>query len=96
MAGETDIVPRAELARILASDGALLAELHRWEMRHTRDPDDADDLLQDTLTKSLDPDYAPWDRNEYATAGAYLGSVMNGRARNRVRSSYMALRENLD
>jgi hypothetical protein len=65
-------------------------------MVHTHHPQDADDLFGDTLATALDPKYAGWDRAQYATAAAFLGSVMNGLARNRVRSSYMARRAELD
>jgi DNA-directed RNA polymerase specialized sigma24 family protein len=91
-----DTVPPAELAKIVARDAALREALLGWAMRHTRHPQNAEDLVSDTLTTALDPQYAGWDRARYATAGAFLGSVMNGLARNRVRSSYLARRADLD
>jgi hypothetical protein len=80
-----DIVPRSELAQLIARDAALRESLLSWAMSHTRHPQNAEDLFSDTL-----------DRAHYATAGAFLGSVMNGLARNRLRSSYMARRADLD
>jgi DNA-directed RNA polymerase specialized sigma24 family protein len=91
-----DIVPRSELAQLIARDAALRESLLSWAMSHTRHPQNAEDLFSDTLTRALDPAFAGWDRAHYATAGAFLGSVMNGLARNRLRSSYMARRADLD
>jgi hypothetical protein len=90
------LVPRAELAQIIARDGALLESLYSRAMGHTRHPQNAEDLYADTLARALDPRYQGWDRDEYLTAGAFLGSVMNGLARNRRRSSYSARRADLD
>ena len=91
-----DFVPREELAKIIARDAALRESVLGWAMDHTRHPQNAQDLYGDTLTTALDAKYVGWDRARYATAGAYLGSVMNGIARNRLRSSYMARRADLD
>jgi len=90
------LVPRAELAEVIARDGSLLDAVRGWAMDHTRHPQNAEDLYADTLTTALDPRYKGWDRAKYDSAGAFLGSVLNGLARNRTRSSYMARRAELD
>ena len=90
------LAPHAELAQIIARDGALLEAVFSWAMGHTRHPQNAEDLYAETLTRALDPDYQGWDRDMYPTAGAFLGSVMNGLARNRLRSSYSARRADFD
>ena len=96
MVRRDDIVPREELAKIIARDTALRESLLCWAMGHTRHLQNAEDLRGDTLRRALDPEYAGWDRTQHETVSGYLGSVMNGLARNRWRSSYMALREDLD
>jgi hypothetical protein len=96
MSGEPDIVSREELAQIIIRDAALRDGLFCRAMSHTRDLHDAEDLLQETLTRSLDSAYAAWNRSDHLTPASCLGSVMNGIARNRLRSSYMARREDLD
>jgi DNA-directed RNA polymerase specialized sigma24 family protein len=90
------LVPRAELAEVIARDGSLLDAVRGWAMDHTRHPQNAEDLYADTLTHALDPRYQAWEREQYPTAGAFLGSVMNGLARNRRRSSSAARRADLD
>jgi hypothetical protein len=90
------LVPHAELAKIIARDGALLQSLQCWAMGHTQHPQNAEDLCAETVARALDPRYQGWDRDQYPTAGAFLGSVMNGIARNRRRSSYDANRAPLD
>ncbi len=90
------LVPHAELAQIIARDGALLESLQGWAMGHTRHPQNAQDLYAETLVRALDPRYQAWDRDEYPTAGAFLGSVMNGLAQNWRRSSYSARRADFD
>lgn len=90
------LVPLAELAEILARDAALREALLRYALRHTRHPQDAEDLFGDTLEAALDGKHAPWDRARHATAGAYLGSMMNGLARNRRRGAYDRTRAELD
>ena len=96
MSPAADFVPREELAEIIARDAALREAVLGWAMDHTRHPQNAQDLYGDTLITALDAKYVGWDRAKYATAGAYLGSVLNGIARNRLRSSYMARRADLD
>jgi hypothetical protein len=91
-----DIVPPAELAKLIAGDRGLRESLLRWAWGHTRHRQDAEDLYQATLLTALDPEKVSWDRARHATASGFLGSVLNGLARNRVRSSYMALRSELD
>jgi hypothetical protein len=91
-----DLVSREELVLIIGRDAGLRDALLGWAMSHTRDPPNAEDLFQHTIEHALDPKNAAWDRAHYATAGAFLGSVMNGLARNRLRSPYRARREDLD
>lgn len=93
---QPDVVPRQEIARLLVKDADLREALLGWAMSHTRHRQNAQDLYQETITRALDPDYVAWNRAHYATAGAFLGSVMNGVARNRLRSSYHARRADLD
>ncbi len=94
---EPDLVPRPVLARLLRICSALRETLLLIAHRHTRrHRQDAEDLFMSTLTTALDPAYAGWRRHDYPDALTYLGSVMNGIARNRRRSSYDALRADLD
>ncbi|HEY6463026.1 MAG TPA: hypothetical protein VIY73_22810, partial [Polyangiaceae bacterium] len=91
-----DLVPREELGLIIGRDADLREALLGWAMGHTRDSHNAEDLFQHTIEHVLDPKNAAWDRAHYATASAFLGSVMNGLARNRVRSAGTTRREDFD
>lgn len=96
MEGVADLVPHAELAKIIARDAGLRQSVLGWAMGRTRHAQNAEDLYADTLTTALDTRYKGWDRAKYATVEDFLGSILNGLARNRTRSSYMARRADLD
>jgi DNA-directed RNA polymerase specialized sigma24 family protein len=59
----------------------------QYAMRKTRSKADADDLVQEALSRVFDSDASPWDPDGGKTFLAHLGSVMNGLHINRVRSA---------
>jgi DNA-directed RNA polymerase specialized sigma24 family protein len=86
---------RAALKAELENNPALRDAVFVMALKRTRQRQDADDLCQDAILIALDPKYRAINPAAESTEG-FLGSRLNGAARNRWRSSYMKYRADQD